>query len=110
MAPDEPLSLRSLDSRVRKIEARDIEADIVHAQLLHADSQTAEAVRRLSDTINDPRNGLIVELERFREEVRTDRRIMKAYISGGVAVISVIYAIVTLLAPAIRSALGLPQF
>lgn len=83
-------------------------ADAEHQALKAQDLQTAAAVERLADTINNPRTGLIVELERFREEVRTDRKVFKAWVGGAVAVMSFVFALITVYAPAIRQLLGLP--
>ena len=69
---DEPLSLRSLDKRVDAIERRDIEADIVHKRLEVNDGETAQAVRDLTVALNHPRTGLIVELDKFRADVKRE--------------------------------------
>lgn len=76
--------------------------------LQHHDATTAQAVDHLSYTINDPREGLIVSLERFRDEVKNDRKVFKAWIAGAAFVISLVYGVVTTFAPAIRTALGVP--
>jgi len=77
--------------------------------LQHQDGTTATAVDMLSRTINDPRGGLIVELQRFRDEVRNDRRAFKAWIAGAAFVVSAVFTIVTVVAPAIRFMLGIPE-
>ena len=108
-------SLRSVDhqlslmgDRIDKIEKRDIEADIIHRELQRNDGETAKAVYELAKTINDPRSGLIVELERFRTDVAADRRTFKAWVGGATFVLGIIMVFVNLFAPAIRSALGIP--
>ena len=74
--------------------------------LEQADGSTAAAVVRLTDAINHPKTGLIVELDRFRAEVAADRQAFRAWIAGAVAVVSIVYSLVTVLAPLIQSVLG----
>lgn len=115
MSPDQPRRRTAdanpsvLMARIEALERRNIVADNEHIVFRASDSQTAVAVQELSRVINDPRNGLIVELEKFRAEVRNDRKVFKAWIAGAAAVISVIYAIVTVYAPLIQKLLGIPQ-
>jgi hypothetical protein len=97
----------TLTKRVDAIERRDIEADLTHRRLEERDSETASAVRDLTRSINDPRQGLIIELDHFRSEVRNDRRVFKAWIAGAVAVLSAILTVGNIYAPAIRSILGI---
>lgn len=100
-------ALEGLFERVRSLEELAIKDDGLHHSLLVADSQTASAVERLTEAVNDPHKGLIVELNNFRAEVRADRAAFKAWVRGAVVVLSVVYAIVTFLAPYIQQMLGL---
>ncbi len=93
----------SLTRRVEEIERRNIKAEALHERLVAADSATAEAVRDLTRIINDPRSGLIVELDKFREEVAQDRREFRAWVRGATAILSVVFGLVTILAPWIRA-------
>jgi hypothetical protein len=96
------LSLASLDQRLRIIEDKAISGELLHAQLIHNDSATASAVQDLTKSLNDPKTGLIVELDRFRAEVIADRAAFRAWVRGATAVISVVFTIVTVLAPWLR--------
>ena len=95
-----------LVARIEVLERRNIVADQDHIAFRANDSQTAAAVSKLTDILNDPRVGLIVELERFRAEVATDRRVFKAWIGGAVGVVSFVFALITIYAPAIQEVLG----
>lgn len=103
----------AIDSRVRALEERAIADDGLHKNLVVQDGLTATAVHELTAAINDPRQGLIVELDRFRTEVRvdreamraeamTDRRVTRAWIRGASAVLGVIFTLVTVLSPWIQ--------
>lgn len=96
------LSLAALDQRLRIIEDKAISGELLHAQLIHNDSATAAAVQDLTKSLNDPKTGLIVELDRFRAEVIADRAAFRAWVRGATAVISVVFTIVTVLAPWLR--------
>ena len=96
----------ALAVRVEALERRNIAADNDHLAFRLNDSQTAAAVVELARAINDPRNGLIVELANFRAEVANDRRVFKAWIAGAAFAISAIFTVVTIYAPAFRSVLG----
>lgn len=102
---DDPLSLRSLDRRLRAIEERDIADDALHRQLLATDTETAKAVHELTETIRHPRDGLIVELDKFRAEVIADRQAFRAWIRGATFIVSIVFAIFSVLAPWLRALL-----
>ena len=95
-----------LTKRVEQLEQDRAFYKLTIEALQHHDSTTAVAVAHLNRTINDPRDGLIVELGRFRDEVRTDRRVFKAWVAGAVFVISVVFTIVTTIAPWLQTAVG----
>lgn len=97
--------LLSLDERVRALETRAIKDDDLHAGLTRQDGLTADAVKELTRSINDPKMGLIVELDRFRGEVAHDRKEFRAWIRGATAALSVVVTIATIVAPWVRDAL-----
>jgi hypothetical protein len=107
MPPNGPLTLATLAVRVRTLEDRARDDDGLHRGLTAADGQTAAAVGELTKALNDPKTGLIVEVDRFRAEVVADRAAFRAWIRGAVAVLSVVFALFTILAPWIRSVLGI---
>jgi hypothetical protein len=92
--------------RIEALERHNIASDQEHVAFRTNDGQTAAAVDKLANAINDPRSGLIVELSNFRSEVASDRRVFKAWIAGAVAALSFVFTIVTVYAPAIRTTLG----
>ena len=108
--------LRGYDSRLTELESKQtrIDAALISAELADkafekADSSTAEAVDHLTQAINDPKTGLIVELSSFRSEVQADRRVLKAYIAGAVVILSVVWTLVLGISPLIqRFLLGPP--
>ena len=91
-----------LDARVRALEERAIADDGLHRNLALADSQTADAVKLLTAAINDPRAGLIVELDHLRTEIQSDRATFRAWVRGATFVLSVVFSIVTVAAPWVR--------
>ena len=97
-----------LARRVKQLEQDRAFYKLTIEALQHHDATTANAVEHLSNTINHPREGLIVELQRFRDEVRNDRRVFKAWIAGAAFVVSLVFAIVTTAAPWVQAALGAP--
>lgn len=106
--------LVEMDRRISSLEvareqaAKDHQGfQLADAALQHADSDTARAVDKLAEAINDPKTGLIVELANFRVEVRNDRKVFKAYVAGAVAVLSAIWAVLLVFAPAIQKAIGI---
>ena len=94
-----------LDGRVRALEERAIADDGLHASLARQDSLTAVAVADLTKAINDPKAGLIVELDKFRAEVRTDRESFRSWVRGATFVLSAVFGIVTIAAPWVRDAI-----
>lgn len=105
-----------LDRRLLLVEAEQhklsndhIAFSLADAALERADHSTAQAVDALTRAINDPERGLIVRLASFQQEVRSERKVFKAYIAGGVAVLSLVWTVALAFAPLIRAMLGLPQ-
>lgn len=98
--------LSALYVRLEALERHNIAGDQEHVAFRNNDGQTAAAVDKLAQAINDPRTGLIVELGNFRTEVSNDRKVFKAWIAGAVAAVSAIFTIVTIYAPALQHALG----
>lgn len=95
-----------LAKRVSDLERRAILDDKLHEGLVATDGHTAEAVRELTRAINDPRLGLIVELDSFRKEVAADRKEFRAWVRGATAVLSIVFTVITILAPWIREIIG----
>jgi hypothetical protein len=95
-------SLSGIVARVEAIERRDIEADLLHRELKMNDGETAKAIKELTDTLNHPKTGLIVELDRFRAEVIADRQQFRAWIRGATAVLASVFTLITVAAPWIR--------
>jgi hypothetical protein len=92
-----------LTKRVVDLERRAILDDELHKGLVATDGHTADAVRELTKAINDPRGGLIVELDNFRKEVAADRAVFRAQIRGATIVLSAVFGTVTILAPWFRA-------
>jgi len=93
----------ALDGRVRALEERAIADDGLHRNLVLADSQTAIAVEKLTASINDPRSGLIVELDQLRAEIKADRATFRAWVRGATAVLSVVFTVITVISPWVRA-------
>jgi hypothetical protein len=98
--------LRSFEGRLQAVEDQQAAAHGDHEALKLADkalevadSRTASAVDELTKAINHPETGLIVGLREFRSEVRNDRKVTRAYITGAIAVLSAIWTILLAAAP-----------
>ena len=100
-------TLLGLDTRLRLLEDRAIKDDGLHQALISADSQTARAVEKLTEAINDPRDGLIVQLDRFRTEVANDRKVFRAWVAGAVAVLSAFSVVSPWIRDLIITAMGM---
>ncbi len=97
-------SLEELEQRVEAIERRDLLADEFHKHLERSDNTTISALNTLSDAINNPKTGLIVEFDRFRRDINKDRKILITAISTMFIIVS---TALDIFAPVIRHLFGL---
>ncbi len=82
--------MASLAGRMTALEQAEVVTNIEHAGFRAFDAATADAVKDLTRAINDPKTGLIVELDRFRTEVRGWVRTAGLVTGGALAVITVV--------------------
>lgn len=80
----------TLTERIEALEKTNIAYDLLLQTMKDKDTETAHALSALSDTIQNPRTGLIVVLDRYQEAQRQDRRAQFAFFAGLVVVVNLL--------------------
>ncbi len=95
-------TVKELDTRLTTLERRDIVSEELHKHLEQSDAMLTSTVGVLSDAINNPKTGLIVELRELRRDLKQDRKVVLAAVG---IILGTITTITSVFAPAIRTLL-----